>query len=126
MPTYEWRCRVCGSTRYTDHNRLEEDDSYCQDCFAPWKRVFGFHMASVVHEHFDHQTGSVISDRKQFRSELRRLSDEQTERTGFPTNYVEVDPSDVKTLGVTDEGLRETYDRKVSTGEVDKGAKPWL
>lgn len=126
MPTYEWRCRECGSTRYTDHNRLTEDDSYCQRCYSPWKRVWGFHMATVVHSHFDHTTGTVISDPRQRKAELRRLSEEQTERTGFPTNYVEVDPSDVKALNVTDEGLKETYDTKVRTGEVAEGAKPWL
>lgn len=119
---YEYRCQVCGAV-FRSNERASK--SFCQ-CGGVAQRLWGFQMTPVMHHHHNSVTGSVISDRNQFKSELKRKSDEATERTGIPHNYVPADMSDTKSLRVTDDGLRETYDRQIRTGEREKGAKSWL
>lgn len=48
-------------------------------------------FAPVMHSHFNHSVGKPISDMKQFTDALKRKSDEATERTGIPHNFVPAD-----------------------------------
>lgn len=100
MPFYEYRDPDSGNTVLS-----EERGDWLMVDGRRWKRVWGFHMARVWHEHWNPSTGSVVSSRQQFRDDLKRRSEEATERTGIPHNFVEVDITDKKALGVTDEGL---------------------
>ena len=81
-------------------------------------------MQPVMHEHFNHSVGKPISDRRQFAAELRRKSEEMTERTGTPHNYVAVDLGDKTGLNVTDEGMDSTLRRQTETGQRE--VKKWL
>lgn len=121
MPTYEYRCPNCQTTILA----TEPGSSQACACGANARRIWGFRLASVMHEHHSSVTGTVVSDRRQIRSELRRLSEKATERTGVVHNYVEADLRDTKALRVTDEGLNTTYDTKVRSGEIEKGKSAW-
>jgi hypothetical protein len=100
MPWYEYRDPDTGDTRLsqTRANRLEFNGKL-------YKRKFSFHPASVMHQHFNTSTGTVVSSQRQFDDDLKRLSEERTEATGIPHNYVNVDIMDKDALGVTDEGI---------------------
>lgn len=129
MPVYEYKCTE--GHRY--HLFTEMDDSDSREfyegmdcwlaadtageatdpedmCWEPLKRVYSFAAAPVMHEHFNHSVGKVISDMRQFKSQLARKSEEDSERRGMKIDYQPVDLTDRQSLGVTDEGI-ETYDR---------------
>jgi hypothetical protein len=88
------------------------------------RRVYSFRPGKVTHEHFNHTVGKVISDPKQFKSELARKSAEMTERTGIPHNYVPVDLNDKESLRVSEEGMDSTLRRQTETGQRE--VKQWL
>lgn len=120
MAIYEFRCRSCG---WIEMYPTRDVDELCARCLrGRMQRVWSFQMAPVWHAHPNHSTGTVVSDPRQFERDLARKSEEQTERTGIQHNYVPVDHSDTTKLGVTDAGLKETYDRKVKT---DGEAPTW-
>jgi hypothetical protein len=120
---YDYRCPSCNLLVQSLH-RADTLDRPCTRCgHEKHKRVWGFRMGRVMHEHFNASVGRPISDPKQFRAELRRKSDEMSERTGMVHNYVEVDPSEPASLGVTAEGLDETARAKHDSGEMEK--VPW-
>jgi len=77
-----------------------------------------------MHEHYNHTVGKPISDPKQFKEELKRSSERESERTGRTVNYVPVDLNDKESLRVTDEGMDRTMRRKTITGERE--VKQWL
>ena len=118
MPMYEFRCLTCGNPVVSD-DRVNGPDACHPSCGATegFKRVYSFQMAPVMHSHLNSTTGTVISDRRGFKDALARKSDEMTERTGMPHNYVEVAPGD--TTGVTDEGLKESFDKRKARREID-------
>lgn len=100
MPWYEYKNRQTGEVRLSQEraDRLEFDG-------VMFNRVWGFQQAPMMHEHFNTSTGTVVSSRRGFQDDLKRLSEERTERTGIHHNFVEVDITDKKALGVTDEGI---------------------
>jgi predicted PP-loop superfamily ATPase len=128
VPYFEFKCRACGARTLTQDR--EHGPRIACSCSADvdgasWKRVWSVQIAPVMHAHMNSTTGTVVSSGRQFRDELRRKSDEMTERTGMPHNYVEVDRNDTKSLRVTDEGLDTTYDRKRAAGLVHAPASKW-
>lgn len=123
MPLYEYRCKECGYQRQSQ--KRDSQLGYCPDCDRGiLKRSWGFQMAPVVHQYFDHSTGQVINDRKHLLSVAKEMSDRQTERTGITHNYVPADMTDKATLGITGEGLDSTYNAQVKSGQIEKGSKP--
>lgn len=125
VPFYEFKCTGCGARTLTQ-NREGGPAVACMSCVnASWKRVWSVQFAPVMHAHLNKTTGSVVSSRRQFRDELARKSDEMTERTGMPHNYVEVDSKDTASLKVTDEGLDTTYDRKRAQGQALAPVSKW-
>lgn len=125
MPVYDYVCKGgCGS--HFQWATREGHRTRCPACeTGTVMRQWGFRMAPVMHAHLNHTTGTVVSDPRQFERDLRRKSEEMSERTGIPHNYVPADRNDVKKLGVTEEGLDSTYNRKVASGELEKGSKTW-
>lgn len=123
MAIYEYHCKICGNTIYRTR---PADNTNCDLCFGMAKRVWSVQMAPVMQAHFNTSTGTMISDPRQFERELRDKSEIQTERTGIPHSYVPADRSDIKKLGVTDEGLQSTHDYGVKTGTIAPGTKPIL
>jgi hypothetical protein len=55
-------------------------------------------------EHFNNSTGKYVTNKRAFRSQLDAKSDEMSERLGYDVKYSEVDPSDQKAIGVTNDG----------------------
>lgn len=142
MTLYEYRCRRCGriepserrgddlgicwkpqpmvllvSTGIDAAGRLaEEPRPASRPCMGVLTRVWGFQQAPGMPEHFNRSVGAVVSSHRQFERELRRASDEATERTGIEHRYVPVDPTDRRALGVTDAGLDATNRHRVAEG----------
>ena len=120
MPLYEYRCRTCDYTATYPDRGMEGS---CPRCSYPdFKRVWGFRMATVVHEHFNPVHGVVISDRKKLDRWYADKEREMSERTGMEHRYVEVDIKDTDHLGVTSEGLGSTFDARPE----EKRTGSWL
>lgn len=125
MPLYEFRCRICRN-EYLSTDR-EPPTVHCGRCSNnDWKRVWSVQIAPVMQAHWNQTVGGEVSDMKKFKHELAKKSAEMTERTGVPHDYQPVDPRDRDSMRVTDEGLDSTYDRKVKTGQLERGSlKSW-
>ena len=113
MPMYEYRCGSCGSV-FLD--RCQGSTRECA-CGAVAKRVWGFRVTNYVRGWVDPLSGIEFSDQKKAEHEMRKRSEEATERTGIPHSFTFADWRDVKTLKVTDEGLDATYDHRVRSGK---------
>lgn len=88
MPIYEYQCRNCGVVE-ADLAPMEASSRLaglgCVQCgVGRLKRLFAFHPAPVMHEHFNHSVGRPISSMRQFKDELARMNDWNTARTGIP------------------------------------------
>lgn len=57
----------------------------------------------VVHGGYSLNTGQYESGLKSDRDNLKRKSEEESERMGFDVSYAYADPSDRKHLGVSDD-----------------------
>lgn len=80
----------------------------------------------VMHEHQNVAVGKPISDMRQFKDELARASDRESERMGFTVDYQPADLTDTTTLNVTDEGLDSTHDQAIKDGRKEsKGRFVW-
>lgn len=107
MPMYEWKCRSCHLRRSVFRELAERDwppgNGTCGCMNSLWVRCYdsvGFKR--VMQEHFNHSTGTPISDERQFGHKLRELSDKAEDRLGIPHDYQPVDLTDKDSLGVTD------------------------
>lgn len=117
--TYEFRCKRCDTRYFSQDRELISGLNWCTRCgYMPLVRVWGFSFPKVMHEHMNSSIGKVISDPQQFRRELARKSEEDSERRGFKVDYQPVDMDPVS-LGVTDEGMSTTRDLEIKTGKRD-------
>lgn len=120
-PKYDYKCRLCG---FTDESHIRESLIWsCPYCSEPGEPVPLYrsysaapNMPRVWHGHMCNTTGQWITDRKQFREALHVASEEATQRLGMEHRFIEVDPSDRDSLGVTDQGLDATHDAHVKLG----------
>lgn len=122
---YRYQCPECGSVQDdTQFAPLGEFGPDCLDCHAEgliltrMQRVASFSYKRSMPEHYNHTTNTVVKSENHYKSELSRLSDIQSERTGQYHNYQPVDPTDKAGLGVTDEGMDATRKRKRDAGET--------
>lgn len=88
----------------------------CPLCGGRMRRGASFNFNRPMREHYNHSVGQFVGNERQFKDGLKRKSEEMSMRTGMEHNYQPVDVTDMKALGVTDEGLEHT--RKV---HHDKG-----
>lgn len=107
MPLYEYHCDYCG--HHTD-SLLRGDSIFCSICGKDARRIFSFSYKPDIPEHISSTTGQPVHGTRDFKDQLKVMSDAATERTGIPHNFVPTDPTDMKANGVTEEGLKETYD----------------
>lgn len=107
MPMYQYRCNWCHEETDT---QVRADFVDCPSCKNLAKRIFGFAYKPPMQAHFNPSTNQYVSNESQFKDQLRQASDAATERTGIIHNFVPTDPRDMKAAGVTEEGLKETYD----------------
>jgi len=134
MPLYHYRCPNCRDNfiRHVGMDRATELVA-CPNCLGSrgptiWlNRVYDFNYHADLPEHFSHTTGTPVRGHRHFRDELKRLSDEASERTGIHHNFVPTDYTQPANLGVTEEGLEHTFRTKrnngIGTGEE---AMKWL
>lgn len=102
MILYTYRCTACGR-EFSSSLRADCLNSEC--CSSKGQRVWGFGMASIMHEHMNQSLGRPVSSMRQFKDGLKQKSEEATARTGVEHNFQPVDITDRKSLGVTDEGI---------------------
>lgn len=118
MPIYEYRCPDCDN--YSELSLTIDEYSGIEmvecNCGSAMVRIFSFSVKPIMVEHMNRTTGQLVSSEKQFADQLKRQSEEASIRTGIEHNFVPVDTQDKATLGVTDAGLRETYDRRKKLG----------
>lgn len=113
---YEWKCKNCNRRR-TLMRYFPDGTVFCLHCTnTAMVRVYSFSVKPSLQPHFNHATNTYISSDTAFRNELRRQSDEMSERLNLPVNYQPVDMRDKEALGVTEEGLESTYNRQVANG----------
>lgn len=119
MPMFEYQCRTCGYRHLSD---MRGDSlGSCRCGAGELRRLFSFSFKPIIHPHYNPSIGKVVSDDSQVRSELSRLSDEATARTGILHNYVPVDlRDDLSSLGMTEEGLNRTESSKNLTIAQDR------
>lgn len=105
---YEYKCPGC-LTRITSSRRGDRLRTYCAQCDATTehRRVFSVSIHRPMMEHMNATTGSLISDNRQFKDELKRMSEVQTLKTGIEHQYEPIDHDAVKSK-VTGEGLDST------------------
>lgn len=128
MPTYEYRCPnghhhdvTCA---YDDPTKaLYDSGQMACECGGPFKRKFSLKFPRMMHEHFNDSVGQVISSDRQFRDALKKASDEQFRRTGFPADFQPVDLMDPAVAPKNDDGMKETHDAKVRAGIVEPTKK---
>jgi putative FmdB family regulatory protein len=107
---YEYKCKSCGTTH---HRTSREPPASCDVCGeASIRRVWGFQMMPVMHEHRSSVTGTVVSDRSHLQRDLDVAAAKQSERLGYDQKYAIVDPTDTKALRVSAAELGPTMDTK--------------
>ena len=125
MPVYLYRCQSCDVHGEKWQKHTDDPIIKCPECKSNrLRRVYSFAMKTIMHEHFNPTVGKVISDPKQFKAELSRPSEKETERTGRKVNYVPVDLNDTESLRVSEEGMDSTLRRNTQTGKRE--VKQWL
>lgn len=127
MPVYDYRCAFCGLL--AQQRRSIHDNGplpQCPKCHAPMVRDYGSGFAFVrpMQPHFNLSVGHWVSNKRQFNDSLKAASDEASERLGMEHHYIETDPTDTTALGVTEEGMDETYRRRRAAGQTE--GRMWL
>ena len=117
MPLYEYRCPTCD---VLFHRQCSIDKStelqICPDCGTQLAKRFGFAYHADYREHFNTTTGTMISSKKQFREQLKVASERATLETGVYHDFVPADLSRPSDLGVTSEGLEESFRTRRDNG----------
>ena len=122
MTLYEYRCQLCGHIETSDEraddlrHRSHVKRGEVLVCSGLLRRVWAVNFAPVMQEHFNSTVQRPISSMRQFEQELRRASDEASERTGIDHRFAPVDPTDRKALGVTSDGLEATNRTRQANG----------
>lgn len=128
MPIYEYKCDTCASVQSITDSRDGDLKARADarliscTCGGTFTRRFSFTPAAVMHEHWNPTVGGVVSSSRQFKSELRRLSEVHEARTGIPTNLQPVDHEELRRMAEEkygDAGLKEQHDGRVARGEAE-------
>ena len=119
MTIYAYRCSNCRAPELLDVPRGEHpSEFFCIQCKAGvQKRDYSsISTHRPMPTHFNPTTGQEVGSMRQFKEQLKIKSDEYTARTGIEANFVPHDPSDTKSLKVTNEGLDSTNAARVAKG----------
>lgn len=109
MPVYEFAC--CGEDLSTVRSMTADTmTKFCPNCGEQAQRVFSVPGVSIFTEHFSPATGQMVKSQSDFKSQLKRASEEATERTGVPHNYVPVELTKPVEGPGTDEQARKHRD----------------
>ena len=124
MPTYAYRCSVCG----VEHE-LKADQppkSMPRHCGQPAKRIFAFAIKNDFQEGFNPSLGMYISNRRMLSDALKVGSDMASEETQLTHNFTMHDPEDHAAFGLSDSDVAEAreYGERLRRGEMPKGPAP--
>lgn len=122
MKLQDYRCKACDQFFVGTHVLSEQLPGLeCPLCFTTGSIIKKFSVAlhRPMKEHFNLATGRWESSMAGIKERFKKASEEATERTGIPHDFQPVDMRDKEALGVTDEGLDETYRRQRETGETE-------
>lgn len=92
-------------------SRIEDDWARC-DCGSPIRRVYSFIHGKGMPEHYNLAAGKVVSSEKQLTEHYHKLSEEVSERTNLPHEFVPVSQSDTSALNITGQGLSDSIERR--------------
>lgn len=94
MPVYCFAC--CGEELSTVRPMSADTmTKLCPVCGEQARRLFSVPSAPVFEEHYSIATGQMVRSDKDFKQQLKKASDEATERTGIPHNYV---PTEIRPI----------------------------
>lgn len=139
MPVYEYRCPLCGSEGQQLRNMHDNGPlPLCPTCGTQMCRKYStFAIKPSMPAHFNQSVGSFVTNERNFADELKRASEaasaprqvfdadgESIIITPPEHNFVPVDPHDKERLGVTDDGMEETYRRLRNEGRMP--GQVWL
>lgn len=124
MALYEYKCKSCGERFSSSEYGLERLPHLCNGrntlVRGEVARVYSFAFHRPMQEHFNVGVGKPISNKRQLDDHLRRKSEADMERTGIPCDYQQADLRDRDIFPVTEDGLKETYDRRPSDHPIRK------
>ncbi len=136
MNRYEYRCKRCGTTVRSDVRA--DTNGWCLEHSPaePMRRVWGFSLTPIMHEHYNPSTNTVVSSRRQHLDHLKQAEEAANaprtiyDSTGQPYpvtppehHFVPVDLRDKAACGVTNEGLDSTYDALRREGRDDQARR---
>lgn len=93
---YEWKCRSCGVV--IENDIADSSTRVICSCGSEMKRLYTsvqINASSPFQPHFNHSVGEFVSSRRDFENQLKRKSEQQSERTGIDHNYQPVLPGDM-------------------------------
>jgi hypothetical protein len=112
MPLYPFVCPRGHETLLRSYT--PEETILCgSDCSEIARRRFSFRVGRAIPSHFNNGIGKFVNNEREFRDELKKMSDRQSETVGYDTTFDYVDPADVAAAAkVTEEGLDESRRRR--------------
>lgn len=118
MTQYRYQCNRCRATMASSlfQGIGGQHEVPCIVCNGDMIRVASVNFIKPMKEHYNPSVGKHISTMREFRDGLKRGAEEEYLQTGMEHTYVEVDPTDKKSLGVTDEGLDDQQKRHRELG----------
>lgn len=119
---YLYECRSCGQQFHSQTRgdfAVDRDGNSVLCCLQPVKRRYQLAVQRPMHDHYNPTTGTIIGSDRQFREELKRMSEVSTRKTGIEHNYEPIDPELArKTVEESQAvGLESTNRVRVATGK---------
>lgn len=114
---YSYKCKQCNHETDSKHrgDTLATHNIWCQ-CGGEYRRRFIIRTDAVIQEHFNNTLQRPISSNKQFDEALKVESARASLQTGMEHRYERVDPTDRKTLGVTEQGIDQSNRVRTAQG----------
>lgn len=115
MTIYGYKCRACEQTAISE-KRANHLDTPCP-CGGRFTRDYsGIGVARPMQPHWNPTTQSEVTSMTNFKSQLRKASEEYEDKFGIESRLVPIDPDDTKALGITSEGLDTTNRERSAKG----------
>lgn len=131
MPLYEFECRACHAsetlilsvTDYTSWAARNHFTCTCTGTPTRMSRNYSFTSVPPFDAHFSDTTGQYVSSKREFRDQLKSLSEDATRRTGIDHDLVPVDLRDMAS-DAPEIGMDSTHDRAVLAGTKPPSSSP--
>lgn len=127
MAKYDFKCPNCEEI-YTDllMGVNEEHEYECPNCGDWCIKYFGnisVRISGGLPAHFNPALGQEVTGWRDMEEKAKKLSDEQSKEQGMEVRYKPVDLRDKERFGVTDQGLKETYNASKDNDALRKTIK---